>query len=141
MHQNIAEQLWQLLDDIDTLGDSMKPEQTPYTVAVNHLVAKRHQLLKSDGQKLYWPHGQVALTLTGHEETRKIVQEKDEEGTVIGLAPVPGSEQAMLHLALPNGQVVDAKIGWEDFSEHLVPIMGRTLPGDAVGIAIHINRS
>ncbi len=126
MHQNIAEQLWQLLDDIDTLGDALKPEQTPYTVAVNSIATKRHQLLASDGQELYWPHGQVALTLTGHEETRKIVQKKDEEGTVIGLSPVPGSERVVLHLTLPNGQVVDAQIALNDFNEHVIPFMGRT---------------
>ena len=137
MHQNIAEQLWQLLDDIDTLSDAMKPERTPYTMAVNSIATKRYQLLASDGQELYWPNGQVALTLMGHEETREIVQKKD-EGTVIGLEPVPGSERVVLRLALPNGQVVDAQIALKDFDEHVIPFMVRTLPGDARGNAVPV---
>ncbi len=121
MHQNIAEQLWQLLDDIDTLSDALKPEQTSYTVAVNSIVTKRHQLLKSDGQKLYWPPGQVVITLTGHEESRTIAPQRDEEGTVVGLAPLPGTERVVLSLTLPNGQVVKAQVDPKDFSDHIIP--------------------
>lgn len=47
-----AEKLWQLLDDIDTLGDSMKPEQTPYFNAIQRIHEQRHVILKSDGYVL-----------------------------------------------------------------------------------------
>lgn len=48
-----AEKLWQLLDDIDTLGDSMKPEQTPYFHAVQRISDKRREVLRSlDGYTL-----------------------------------------------------------------------------------------
>jgi hypothetical protein len=47
-----AEQLWQLLDDIDTLGDALRPEQTPYFDAVERLHRRRHEILKSDGYVL-----------------------------------------------------------------------------------------
>lgn len=50
-----AKALWKLLDDIDTLGDSMKPEVTPYFRAVNGIAEKRHALLKSDGYELTLP--------------------------------------------------------------------------------------
>lgn len=50
-----AEKLWQLLDDIDTLGDSMRPEQTPYFKAIQRIHEKRHSILKSDGYKLEIP--------------------------------------------------------------------------------------
>lgn len=121
MHQNIAEQLWQLLDDVDTLSDVLKPASTSYTVAVNTLVAKRHLLLKTDGHRLYWPPGQVAVSITGHEESRTIAPQRDEEGTVIGLAPVPGSERVALSLTLPNGQVIKAQVDPKDFQDHVVP--------------------
>jgi len=48
-----AESLWKLLDDIDTLGDSMKPELTPYFHAVERIHKKRHTILKSDGYGLF----------------------------------------------------------------------------------------
>lgn len=50
-----AKALWKLLDDIDTLGDSMKPEITPYFRKVNEIAAKRHKLLTSDGYELTRP--------------------------------------------------------------------------------------
>jgi hypothetical protein len=50
-----AKALWKLLDDIDTLGDSMKPEVTPYFRAVNQIAEKRHVLLRSDGYELTLP--------------------------------------------------------------------------------------
>jgi len=58
--------LWQLLDDIDTLGDFIKPGYAPgegraddswarYFRAVNQIAAKRHELLESDGYSLKPP--------------------------------------------------------------------------------------
>lgn len=44
--------LWQMLDDIDTLGDVMKPTPSPYFEAVNRIAARRHDILKSDGYNL-----------------------------------------------------------------------------------------
>jgi len=50
--EDTAKALWKLLDDIDTLGDSMKPDRSPYFRKVNGIAAKRHELLKSDGYEL-----------------------------------------------------------------------------------------
>lgn len=50
-----ASALWQLLDDIDTLGDSMKPERTPYFHRVREIAEKRHAVLKTDVYELYTP--------------------------------------------------------------------------------------
>lgn len=51
-----AKDLWQLLDDIDTLGDSMHPEVTAYFERVNRIAEKRHRILHSDGYELKsWP--------------------------------------------------------------------------------------
>lgn len=51
----VAKALWKLLDDIDTLGDSMKPDRTPYFERVNRIVDRRHALLSSDGHELSLP--------------------------------------------------------------------------------------
>ncbi len=48
-----AEKLWQLLDDIDTYGDMYKPEINGYFKAVNKKAAQRHDILQSDGYKLF----------------------------------------------------------------------------------------
>lgn len=44
-----CKRLWALLDDISTLGDSHKPEQTSYFKAVNAACGKRDGLFTSDG--------------------------------------------------------------------------------------------
>ena len=48
-------QLWDLLDDIDTLGERLRPEINDYFKAVSRLCEKRHQILFSDGHQLYEP--------------------------------------------------------------------------------------
>lgn len=48
----VAEALWQLLDDIDTLGDSMRPELSPYFRAVQARVSRRFEHFQSDGYSL-----------------------------------------------------------------------------------------
>lgn len=50
--REVAVKLWDILDDIDTLGDAMKPEITPYFNAVNTFCGQRHQLMTSDGHNL-----------------------------------------------------------------------------------------
>jgi hypothetical protein len=53
-----AKALWQLLDNIDTLSDSVKPNPLTwetYVRRVDALVQKRHKLLKSDGYNLTKP--------------------------------------------------------------------------------------
>lgn len=49
--------LWQLLDDIDTLGDSMRPPRNAYFKRVNDIARKRGDVLHSDGYTLYLPLG------------------------------------------------------------------------------------
>lgn len=52
-----AEGLWSLLDDIDTLGDAIKPTDfngfVRYWEAVHRVLRKRFKHFKSDGYKLY----------------------------------------------------------------------------------------
>lgn len=52
-----ATKLWQLLDDIDTLGDSMRPPRNDYFKKVNEIVRKRAEVLTSDGYTLRLPLG------------------------------------------------------------------------------------
>ncbi len=51
-YRNAAEALWQLLDDIDSLSDSLKPEKNAFYEATMRHVARRHEILKSDGHNL-----------------------------------------------------------------------------------------
>lgn len=49
----IARAMWGLLDDVSTLGDQYKPDQTPYVRAVGRVCEQRGQYLYSpDGQSL-----------------------------------------------------------------------------------------
>lgn len=73
--REIAEQLWSLLDDIDTLSDICKPtENNPkaamafYNNAMKY-ASKRFELLKSDGYKIYT-----------NEEFEALPKPKNEEG-------------------------------------------------------------
>ena len=54
-----AEKLWDMLDDIDTLGDRLRPSfkenYKEYFNKVQEILRKRHEILMSDGQKLYTP--------------------------------------------------------------------------------------
>ena len=54
-----AKCLWNILDEIDTLGDIIKPNDLrsykAYYKRVNEIVAKRFNYLKSDGYKLFTP--------------------------------------------------------------------------------------
>ena len=51
--KQIAEELWQLLDDIDTFADMFHPDRTPYQRAVAAKAAKRFEFLESDGYDLF----------------------------------------------------------------------------------------
>ncbi len=44
-----ATALWDIIDNIDTLGDMYHPEITPYFSAVNRETLKRHRFMTSDG--------------------------------------------------------------------------------------------
>lgn len=48
----VGVELWSLLDDISTLGDSMKPERTKYFEAVNRIADGRGRFGSSDGQQV-----------------------------------------------------------------------------------------
>lgn len=60
-YKKAAEDLWQLLDDIDTSTDIFKPtiDRSGSLMAfynqTNKYTAKRFDILKSDGYKLYTP--------------------------------------------------------------------------------------
>ncbi len=53
--REIAHKLWGILDDIDTLSDAMKPDETPFYKATMRLANKRHWHLVSDGFELRLP--------------------------------------------------------------------------------------
>ena len=49
----IAEKLWDLLDDIDTASDMFKPEKTPfYDHIMKKVYERKKYLISPDGQKL-----------------------------------------------------------------------------------------
>jgi len=48
----IAEYLWNILDNIDTAFDLWKPEMRGFEKFVQNEVSKRHLLLETDGYKL-----------------------------------------------------------------------------------------
>jgi hypothetical protein len=49
--------LWDLLDDIDTAFDGYRPEMEAFERYVEKKVNARHQILHSDGYKLFEPDG------------------------------------------------------------------------------------
>ena len=55
--REIAEKLWDLLDDIDSASDMFKPnDEKSYKAFYNYTMNKqieRHNYMKSDGYKLY----------------------------------------------------------------------------------------
>ena len=53
--EQIAKELWQLLDDIDTAADMFHPNQTPYQRTVAAKASKRFEFLESDGYELFLP--------------------------------------------------------------------------------------
>lgn len=55
--ESIATSLWDLLDDIDTLGDAVKGNDKAFRSAALKLAAKRFKYAKSDGYKLLWIEG------------------------------------------------------------------------------------
>ena len=57
--REVTEALWQLLDDIDTIDDQIKPHEAVgyelFREKVLRIVKLRHEYLKSDGHRLEWP--------------------------------------------------------------------------------------
>jgi hypothetical protein len=53
--RGVAEALWQLLDNIDTLQDVCKSDDVAFRRLVQRHHEKRHEYLTSDGYRLYWP--------------------------------------------------------------------------------------
>lgn len=51
----IAVALFDMLGDIDTLGDVHKPERTPYFKAVQKVQRRRFEHGKTDGYSLWFP--------------------------------------------------------------------------------------
>lgn len=51
--KEIAEQLWTLLDDIDTASDMFKPEMNNFYKYTMRKVEARFKLIGSDGYKLF----------------------------------------------------------------------------------------
>lgn len=50
--EECARGLYQIIDDVDTLGDSMKPEHSPYFLAVQAAIRRREKFGASDGQRV-----------------------------------------------------------------------------------------
>lgn len=51
-YKDIAEKLWQLLDDIDTIDDIVKSNEKAYRDNIRKKVAERFKYLSSDGYNL-----------------------------------------------------------------------------------------
>ena len=51
--KKIAEDLWSLLDDIDTASDMFKPEMNNFYKYTMNKAGKRFKLIASDGYKLF----------------------------------------------------------------------------------------
>ena len=49
-----AEELWQLLDDIDTLDDACRDNDAVFRERVRKRVGKRMGIMSSDGYKILW---------------------------------------------------------------------------------------
>ena len=49
-----AEELWQLLDNIDTLDDAARSDDAFFRRACRKHLKARFKILSSDGYKLYW---------------------------------------------------------------------------------------
>jgi hypothetical protein len=54
-YKKIAVELWKLLDDIDTASDAFKPPMTAHLQYVHKKLAKRFDLISSDGYRLRDP--------------------------------------------------------------------------------------
>jgi hypothetical protein len=52
-YEQVAKELWGLLDDISTLGDILKPEINQYFKSVSYIAEKRHEYFTSDGYNLF----------------------------------------------------------------------------------------
>lgn len=44
--------LWQLMDDIDSMDDACRDEDAAFRRIVREKIAKRHQVMKSDGHRV-----------------------------------------------------------------------------------------
>jgi hypothetical protein len=72
-----AERLWDLLDSIDTLSDQLKPDHFPgyrkfYEMALD-ITKKRHEYLKSDGNKLTWSSEVMDAMRTKYQDLAEAV--------------------------------------------------------------------
>jgi hypothetical protein len=56
--KKVSEELWHLLDDIDTADDMCKSDEKRYRATVRNIIKKRWKmnnvLVESDGYKLKW---------------------------------------------------------------------------------------
>jgi len=52
--REVAEKLWELLDDIDNAIDVFKPNMIGFEGYVANMVAKRKDYITSDGHNLVW---------------------------------------------------------------------------------------
>lgn len=86
-----AARLWQLLDDIDTLGDSLRPPRNTYFRRVNAIARKRVDVLHSDGYTLRLPlggsEGRIAELETEVRRGRELIT-RDRTGLAEGLNAV-----------------------------------------------------
>lgn len=66
-YANVAEPLWDILDDIDTLSDMLKPAKNAFYEATMNRVAKRFNHLESDGYIVYPPGSRPERTYIDSE--------------------------------------------------------------------------
>ena len=58
-YKKAAIELWNILDNIDTLSDACRGNSEQYANLVNKHVRKRHNIMGTDGYSLFSPDGDV----------------------------------------------------------------------------------
>ena len=94
--EDIAKELWDLLDSIDTLPDILHPNSKEghekcWKMMVKR-AEKRHKLLKSDGFNLTQPH-QMDTSEEHAQKSEDIGEEEFDEEWEKNIAPVPKNDE------------------------------------------------
>ena len=75
----IAEHLWQLLDDISTAFDIYKPKMESFEIYVNRKCEERSKYLSSDGYNILWYDSSEYAEFQKRMENEKMPMEPEDE--------------------------------------------------------------
>ena len=68
-------------------------------------------------------------SIVGYEEGRQMVTERDVDGTITNMTPVPGSDWVKIHLELPGGRVIKVSANSSEFHKYVAPLFPRNESG------------